>query len=282
MSPKKKITKDKKTNPKATELPQKKDNLLLEARKRKETPSIFKIKTRKHTPIVFTLEDVKNIITKGYEKKPTTEVSSLKEKQAKALEKKKNLEAALLKKQKPQVLGAASLSDILGFNPNDKKSRPQAQIDESKIAKKDYKYYKLLMDLRKHVKEGLDLHTQDTLMRSSKEDSGDLSSYSQHMADAGTDTFDRDFALSLLSSEQDALYEIEEAIQRILSGAYGTCEITGNPIGDERLEAVPFTRYSLEGQKQLEAQKPTKRERGGIFAETSLEDSAKYTDEDQD
>ena len=72
------------------------------------------------------------------------------------------------------------------------------------------KQYKALVALRDRVLDGLALHSQDTLKRSSKEDSGDLSSYGQHMADAGTDTFDRDFALSLLSSEQDALFEIEE------------------------------------------------------------------------
>src|SRR4051812_20661794 len=47
--------------------------------------------------------------------------------------------------------------------------------------------------------------------------------FSLHMADAGTDTYDRDFALSMASSEQSALYEVEEAINRIHSGSYGAC-----------------------------------------------------------
>jgi DnaK suppressor protein len=45
--------------------------------------------------------------------------------------------------------------------------------------------------------------------------------FSTHMADAGTDTYDRDFALGMVSSEQDSLYEIEQAIKRIRDGTYG-------------------------------------------------------------
>jgi RNA polymerase-binding transcription factor DksA len=51
-----------------------------------------------------------------------------------------------------------------------------------------------------------------------------------HQADAGSDAYDRDFALSLLSQEQDALYEIDEALKRIELGTYGKCEMSGKPI----------------------------------------------------
>jgi RNA polymerase-binding transcription factor DksA len=76
--------------------------------------------------------------------------------------------------------------------------------------------------------------------------------YSMHMADSGTDSFDRDFALSLLSADQNALAEIDAAIQRIHQGQYGICEMTGKPIGDARLEAIPWTRFSYQAQQQLE------------------------------
>ena len=256
--------------------------LVLGARKRKETPRIFRIRSRKATPMVFTLDDVQDIIKIRKDRKntPTPMPSYTKEITAQA--KKAKIEKIAAKAfTKKRVLGAASLTDILGFNPNDAKSRPITFIDESQVARKHMKHYKALVDLRNHVKEGLDLHAQDTLKRSSKEDTGDLSSYSQHMADAGTDTFERDFALNLLSNEQDALFEIEEAIQRILDGEYGICEITGENIASERLEAVPFTRYSLEGQKQLEtSNKGNSRERGSVFSESSIEESAKFTEEE--
>jgi RNA polymerase-binding transcription factor DksA len=78
------------------------------------------------------------------------------------------------------------------------------------------------------------------------------SAFSLHMADAGTDQYDLDFALGMMSSEQGALYEIEEALKRIQDGTYGVCEVTGQPIEPERLAAIPWTRFSLEAQKQLE------------------------------
>jgi RNA polymerase-binding transcription factor DksA len=73
-----------------------------------------------------------------------------------------------------------------------------------------------------------------------------------HQGDAGSDAYDRDFALSLLSQEQDALYEIEEALKRIDNGTYGICEKSEKPITHARLEAIPFTRYTVECQAQIE------------------------------
>jgi RNA polymerase-binding transcription factor DksA len=78
------------------------------------------------------------------------------------------------------------------------------------------------------------------------------STSSIHMADAASDTYDCDWALSMLSSDQDALYEIDEAISRIVNGSYGRCELTGKPIEPERLAAIPWARFSMEAQRQLE------------------------------
>ncbi len=87
--------------------------------------------------------------------------------------------------------------------------------------------------------------------------------FSLHMADAGTDSFDRDFALSRLSSEQDAVYEIDEAMMRIRRGTYGICELTGKPIEPKRLEAIPWTRFSAAAEKQLEREGEVRRARLG-------------------
>ena len=75
-----------------------------------------------------------------------------------------------------------------------------------------------------------------------------------HQADAGSDAYDRDFALSLLGKEQDALYEINEALKRIEQGVYGICEMSGEKIPHERLEALPFTRYTVGCQEKIERQ----------------------------
>ncbi len=80
----------------------------------------------------------------------------------------------------------------------------------------------------------------------------DTSAFGMHQADAGSDACDRDFALSILSQEQNSLYEIDEALKRIDDGTYGICEISGKTIPRARLEARPFTRYTVECQADLE------------------------------
>lgn len=78
------------------------------------------------------------------------------------------------------------------------------------------------------------------------------SAFGMHQADAGSDAYDRDFALSILSQEQNSLYEIDEALKRIDDGTYGVCEISNKQIPRARLEARPFTRYTVECQADLE------------------------------
>jgi RNA polymerase-binding transcription factor DksA len=73
-----------------------------------------------------------------------------------------------------------------------------------------------------------------------------------HQGDAGSDAYDRDFALSVLAKEQDALYEIEQALRRIEKGAYGICELSGDKIPQARLEAIPFARLTVECQARWE------------------------------
>jgi RNA polymerase-binding transcription factor DksA len=73
-----------------------------------------------------------------------------------------------------------------------------------------------------------------------------------HPADAGSDAYDRDFALKLLSHARDGLYEIDQALRRIESGTYGICEMSGQPIPHERLEAIPWARFTVECQSQIE------------------------------
>ena len=86
----------------------------------------------------------------------------------------------------------------------------------------------------------------------SRAEGSEASAFGMHQADAGSDAYDRDFALSLLSQEQDSLYEIDEALKRIEIGTYGTCEMSGKAIPHARLEALPFTRYTVECQAELE------------------------------
>ncbi len=97
------------------------------------------------------------------------------------------------------------------------------------------------------------LDSMNGVARDSLRNGGDNeSAFGMHQADAGSDAYDRDFALSLLSQEQDSLYEIDEALKRLEDGAYGNCEMSGKPIMKARLEALPFTRYTVECQAEIE------------------------------
>lgn len=231
------------------------------------------IAEKKAAPVAFSFDDVAAIVAsrKNTEKEEDTKATKV----VPVAPKKKVIVENMPKEKR--VHAPASLADILGFNPAQKKA---STIEEDDIPKKWKKFYKLLTDLRDHVRDEIDLHTSDTLKHASRDDSGN--SYGNHQADAGTDEFDRDFALSLVSNEQEALHEIEEAIVRIKDGSYGICEVTGQPINKERLEAVPFARFSVEGQSEYEKNKRRKIDRnmGGLFADNA--DAPKLTSDDDD
>ncbi|HMP76758.1 MAG TPA: TraR/DksA C4-type zinc finger protein [Kiritimatiellia bacterium] len=126
-----------------------------------------------------------------------------------------------------------------------------------RLTAKDLAMFKdLLLKLRDRVIDEIKFLSHDNLNRSQRDSAGDLSSYSFHMADQGTDNFDREFAANLLSSEQDVLYEIDEALRRIDGGTFGICESTGQPIEYERLKVLPFARYCVAAQTEMERGKP--------------------------
>jgi RNA polymerase-binding transcription factor DksA len=93
------------------------------------------------------------------------------------------------------------------------------------------------------------------VVKGSRSSEREASPCGTHQADAASDAYECDFALRLLSHEQDALYEIDEALHRIELGTYGVCEISGKPIPRVRLEAIPFARFIVECQSQREREK---------------------------
>lgn len=137
-------------------------------------------------------------------------------------------------------VGPATAASILGHS----QSLPATETNAQRVKPEWQKYYKTLLELRQRLME--------QMTGLAKESAESMDNYSLHMADSGTDNFDRDFALSLLSSDQDAVYEIEEALRRIEKGSYGVCELTGKQIPKARLEAIPWTRFTVEAQAQLE------------------------------
>lgn len=135
------------------------------------------------------------------------------------------------------------------------------------------KYYKNLLELRERL-----LSQMSGLAKESAEE---MATYSLHMADSGTDNFDRDFALSLLSSDQDAIYEIEEALKRIEKNTYGVCELTGKVIPKARLDAIPWTRFTVEAQAQLERDGALRQRRLGALGSVDSAGAVEAEEEDE-
>jgi len=106
-----------------------------------------------------------------------------------------------------------------------------------------------LLDLRDELVDAMSGVTGE--IRNGPEGS-EASGSGMHQGDAGSDAYDRDFALSVLAKEQDALYEIEQALRRIERGVYGVCEMSGAKIPQARLEAIPFARLTVECQARWE------------------------------
>lgn len=151
---------------------------------------------------------------------------------------------------------SATAASILGQSAASK-ARSTSTNGAVKIKHEWAKFYNNLLELREQL-----LKQMSGL---AKESAQEMAGYSLHMADSGTDNFDRDFALSLLSSDQDAIYEIEEALKRIEKNTYGVCELTGKPIPKARLEAIPWTRFTVQAQAQLEREGALRQRRLGAL-----------------
>jgi RNA polymerase-binding protein DksA len=105
-------------------------------------------------------------------------------------------------------------------------------------------HYRALLKLRKRL-----LKERDQQISQVAEP---LEPHSMHLADAATDEFDHELAIGELDAEQNLLYEIEQAIQRIVNGTYGKCELSGKSIPAARLRAVPWTPFTMEVEDELE------------------------------
>ncbi|MSU35170.1 MAG: transcriptional regulator [Pedosphaera sp.] len=177
---------------------------------------------------------------------------------------------------KRKFVGSATTDSILG-RPMARISKQDARIARPlvKVKPEWQKFYDNLLDLRERL--------QGQMSGLAKESQSVMESYSLHMGDSGTDNFDRDFALSLLSSDQDAVYEIDQAIKRIEKETYGICELTQKAIPRARLEAIPWARFTVEAQGQLEKEGVLRqRNRLGSLGTVEAGGSVDVSDDDDD
>lgn len=165
---------------------------------------------------------------------------------------------------------SATAAAILGQNTTNHRGKNYGEV---KVKPEWARFHRHLLELRDQL-----LKQMSGL---AKESAQELAGYSLHMADSGTDNFDRDFALSLLSSDQDAIYEIEEALKRIEKNTYGICELTGKAIPKARLEAIPWTRFTVQAQAQLEREGALRSRRLGALGSVDTVGVAEVEEEDE-
>src|SRR5881396_4100005 len=158
---------------------------------------------------------------------------------------------------------------LLGLNHREKRLDPFMRQQKQK-----------LLQLRDAMVDSMAGVAQGTLR--SRAEGSEASAFGMHQADAGSDAYDRDFALSLLSQEQDALYEIDQALKRIELGTYGKCEMSGKPIPHARLEAIPFARFTVQCQSQLEKQNKASRVRQSVTSLFGLTDEERGEAEEEE
>lgn len=189
--------------------------------------------------IYFSMDDVRQVLK-------DREHEKLEEENKVRIQNKQKLIEKVLEENKNTTVSAVGIADILGFDPLKKNSmHEKVEIDYKGVPEKYKKYYEKLIRLKLALEKN-----------ATKVDS------------------DLELAWSILKKEADQKKELNDAIDRIFNKTYGICEITHNPISEDRLLAVPFTRYSLEGQKEYErklAIKKDKQENSVLFGDESGE-----------
>jgi DnaK suppressor protein len=185
-------------------------------------------------------------------------------------------------KSKAQKKDASSENGQVDPTEIENQQAPSSDLEEGddKVPPFLRKQKSKLLQLRDTLLDSMMGVSRDTLR--SRAEGSEASAFGMHQADAGSDAYDRDFALSLLSQEQDALYEIEEALKRVDAGTYGVCEMSGKLIPHARLEAIPFARFTVECQTQIEKQKKAMRVRQPVTSLFGLTDEEGGEGEEED
>jgi len=215
---------------------------------------------KKKTAKKITKRAAKKVTKKVAKKAPPKAPKKVSKKAAKKVAVKKTAKKAVKKvAKKPAKKAAKKVAKKVTKKPAKKVAKKAAKkVVVKKAAKKvtrikvptkpvvlrgfAKKQHQRLLDLRDGILDAMYGVTHDTLKNTDGMETG---GGGMHTGDAGSDSYDRDFALNLLAKEQDALSEVEQAITRAETGLYGVCEMSGERIPNERLEAIPFARYTV-------------------------------------
>ncbi len=233
-------------------------------------------------------------------KKTNIDTEEKKKTDAKADVQKKSSASKAVKKQEPVVKKAVKPAEVESKKAAATPEAPKRDAEMNAVEKlaaelkKNAKWMAFvekqrqkLLDLKDQILDNVSGVARDTL-RNHPEGS-EASASGEHTADAGSDAYDREFALSLLSQGQDSLYEIEDALERIRLGVYGICEICHKQIPQIRLEAIPFARLTVDCKAAWEKEhgaksrfRPKRSGFGYSEGQIDLESSSVLLDEDEE
>ncbi|HRQ71443.1 MAG TPA: TraR/DksA C4-type zinc finger protein [Phycisphaerales bacterium] len=149
-------------------------------------------------------------------------------------------------KRKPLIPSGPS-APILGLALDEDAAAGRKR--KSPFTKRQLEKYRLIL-LAKRAELVGDIGNMET--QALRGQSGSLSHTPQHIAEQGSETYEQSLALDLAAADRQLLREIEAALQRINDGVYGVCEMTGKPINQERLDELPWARYSIEAAREIE------------------------------
>ncbi len=121
-------------------------------------------------------------------------------------------------------------------------------MDKTKVAELA-QYKRILLDLRKKLVGNVTSMEDEALGKSGQDASGDLSNVPIHMADVGTDNYERDLTIGLIQNGEEELKAIDNALERIGNKTYGNCEECGTKIAKARLTALPYVHNCIECQR---------------------------------
>jgi len=147
------------------------------------------------------------------------------------------------------------MADDTSTAPNDTQASG-SQTDERRtpFSDEELEHFKeLILDRRRKAKD--DIERMRDQIEENKEQAGDNTAYSFHMADAGTDAMEREKLYLMIARQQKYIGYLERALERIENKTYGVCKVTGKPIAKERLEAVPHTEISIAAKQKQKKQK---------------------------
>ncbi len=114
------------------------------------------------------------------------------------------------------------------------------------------KFKAILLEERRHLIENARRLRRRASDSDQADESGELSDYDNHPADAATETFEREKEMAINENLDHLLQRVDRALEKIEAGTYGFCDRCGGKIGRERLEALPHAAFCIECQDLVE------------------------------